>query len=786
MTKKKELDLEELCLQLVYAESENEVIRFLEGAGYWKNNTVWKYYGDSENNYSQIGNQQSDPDTALVEKIVNSVDAMLTRECLKRSIDPESEQAPRTTKEALIDFFKINDGNLANINVITRRELASNIMLVASGRKTKPCISIIDKGEGQIPTNFHSTFLSLMESNKLRIPFVQGRFNMGSTGVLAFCGEHQLQLILSKRCPDITNKDEEGADEWGFTIVRRFDPIGNMKNSVYKYLAPKGEVLTFKSESLPILPDEYPLAFGKPLRWGTFVKLYEYKLSTKLSQTILHNLYYRLSLLLPSIALPVTLYERRKIGKEKGHTYHTYLNGLSVRLEEDKRSNIEEGFPTSVSMSIGGQKVGVRIFVFKKIKGRSAKISYAEKDAIIFTVNGQAHGFISKNFLERTKVNMTYLSDSILIIVDCSNIEQRTKEELFMNSRDRLRSGKFKRDIEKKLEQIIKNHAGLKSLSERRRREELQGKIKEKRPLRDVIEKLISMSPSFANLFVEGRTSTNPFNLHKAGRSEIFKGEKYPKYFKLTKNFTDKKPKNAQINRDFRIRYETDAVNDYFTRDDYPGEFEIDCKDEYFVEKIKDYDLNLWEGKAILTVSLPPAAKVGDIINFTSTVSDVKHPLPFAEQIFVKVIKEIKSGKGKSRKPPSEDKPGNKDSSNREKPLKLNLPETREVYEPEWEEYNFDGASALRVKGNGKQGYDFYINMDNRYLHAEIKGNPKVEVEVFQEQYKTGMVIVGLSLLQSLPQENEDYSIYDDIEKITKALSPVFLPLVTTLKDITL
>jgi hypothetical protein len=57
-----------LCFNLMKADSEDEVIKLLTEAGYWDNRTVWRFYGDYENNYNTIGNQQSKPDAALVEK----------------------------------------------------------------------------------------------------------------------------------------------------------------------------------------------------------------------------------------------------------------------------------------------------------------------------------------------------------------------------------------------------------------------------------------------------------------------------------------------------------------------------------------------------------------------------------------------------------------------------------------------------------------------------------------------------------------------------------------------
>lgn len=72
----------ELCVSLIKADTEEAVIALLQEAGYWTNPEVWRFYGDYENNYNTIGNQQSRPDAALVEKLVNSVDARLMNECL--------------------------------------------------------------------------------------------------------------------------------------------------------------------------------------------------------------------------------------------------------------------------------------------------------------------------------------------------------------------------------------------------------------------------------------------------------------------------------------------------------------------------------------------------------------------------------------------------------------------------------------------------------------------------------------------------------------------------------
>jgi hypothetical protein len=143
--------MEKLSMDLVKAESEQEVIRILSEAGYWNNQKNWKFYGDIENNFSTIGNQQSLPESAIVEKIINSVDAVLMRECLRRRIDPESSEAPRTIIKALEEFFGVTQGDLWNVSANSRKRLAENICFVSTGTKESPCYTIVDRGEGQTP-----------------------------------------------------------------------------------------------------------------------------------------------------------------------------------------------------------------------------------------------------------------------------------------------------------------------------------------------------------------------------------------------------------------------------------------------------------------------------------------------------------------------------------------------------------------------------------------------------------------------------------------------------------
>jgi hypothetical protein len=773
------MNVKTMCLKLAKADLEDDVIDILKEAGYWDDEKCWKYYGGRENNFDTIGNQQSKPDQALVEKLINSVDAMMIAKCHEQGLNPEHIDAPQSISEAMKRFYNIENGKLTNMNSLERKKLSENICLVASGKKSMPSFSIIDKGEGQTPESMKDTILSLSKSNKLRIPFVQGKFNMGGTGVFQFCGKKNLQLIISKRNPKLLSGSNE--NDWGITIVRREDPKDSVRSSCYKYLAPNNKILKFHAEQLDLIPGKYPEAFGSPLSWGTFIKLYEYQIGTGLRSNIMMDLNLRFSLLMPVLALPIRLYERRK--GYTAHSFETTLSGLTVRLEEDKRENIEDGYPTSGNLNIDGHNMNISIFAFKRDKEnrKEKRETYAKNEGVIFTVNGQAHGYLSKSFFTRNAVQLGYIANSILVIINCSEIKGRAREDLFMNSRDRLRDGSLKNKIEKELAELLKNHRGLRELRERRRREDIEGKLEDSRPLAEVLQEILLKSPTLSKLFIRGIRLPDPFNLQNVGVQELFAGKRFPTFFKLEKQFLSNNPKHCPINQKFRIKYKTDAANDYLVRDNDPGKFTLKLNDE----EIQNFSLNLWNGTATLQVELPPKIKVNDLLIFNSSIEDIERAIPICEDFHVIVDDKCTNsdkGKGTRIKPPSRGKGNN--SSNGQ----LALPNVIEVRSHEWEKYEFEKDYGLKVIDSGENGYDFYINIDNIHLLTEKKANNLVDVKLLEARYKYGMVLIGLALLR------EDLNLEDNSEKeidkfeliiqITRAISPVLLPMISGLSEL--
>ena len=153
---------------------------------------------------------------------------------------------------------------------------------------------------------------------------------MGGTGALVFAGDHNFQLIISRR------HDLLDGGPWGFTITRRLPPDVARRSSTFMYLAPGGTILAFDNTApLIFSPNGRPQSIAFELNHGTIVKLYEYRLQPKaLASNILFDLNYHLSLLLPEPVLPIRLYERR--GDFTGHSMEATLVGIKNRLKSER------------------------------------------------------------------------------------------------------------------------------------------------------------------------------------------------------------------------------------------------------------------------------------------------------------------------------------------------------------------------------------------------------------------------------------------------------------------
>jgi len=803
------MNSKELCLSLIHADTAKEVKNILLKENLWNDESLWRPFGDVMNNFGSIGNQQSDSVAALVEKIINSIDARLMSFANERGLKPSDADCPRDMREAIAQFidnrkppYGDRDGRIYYWDDVKIREESTKISLFATGKRASegyPCLTISDTGEGQTPDRFPETFMSLAKSNKMDIPFVQGKFNMGGTGVFPFCkGEDndQIQLVVSRRNPVLVKNSSNQRDhEWGFSVIRKVTRDG-MRSSMYEYLAPLNrQVFSFTSEDLPIFPSDdkdRPRAYAKAVPYGSLVKLFEYE--CKFAKTNLtfagskgDSLKLKIEEALTESALPVQIAECRphfKEGRDRRSFVDEILGSITQlgNMDQDKRiTRLETPDPINGSVTVNGTPLPVTVYVFKANEDSQ---KYNSK-GIYFTINGQTHGIRPATFFTRKKINLGYIRDSIFAVVNCTHMTPEMREELFMNSRDRMRTNALSQELEDQLESFLGEEQTLQLLNRKRREEQIKKSLEDQKPLEDTLRQLLKVNPKLAELLPFGvKLPTNAFGLG-AGTSgtSSFEGKKHPSFFRFKKNRETLERKHP-INQGIRVDFETDVLNNYFSRKTLPGEMSVDVTNSSGVQSQLIFRIgNLFDGLMNVVLNLDQKhVQVGDEITYTFTIKDETLSNPFINHLRIVVEPPSQpSIPGTDGANTTGTTPKGKSGAVQSAGLPNIIPVDKESWGDEWDE-----KEALHVKASTESGYDFFYNKDNKDLiNSQAIG--KVDSKVLDSQYKIGLMLIALSLIEAskAPVNDENTQIIHsevDVEalvaEVTKGISPFWLDIV--------
>jgi len=748
------MDNRKLLLELINAKSEEEVLQIITKHSILSKDENWQPYGGYTGNFNTINNQAQKSVPALTEKIINSIDHLLIKECKLKGIDPESNVAPDSMQKAVELFFGIKKGDFSDIGTGQRRLIAENIILIAEGLKQKPNISIVDNGEGQYPDDFENTFVSLHRGNKDKILFVQGKYNMGGTAVLPYCGEYHYQLIISKPPKELLNGKE---DKWGFTLVHLHKATSSQyKNSWYEYAVDdNGKVLMFPGEPLAILPDK------KLLESGTYIKLFNYTLPDPSVITL--GLWRELNRCLHAPAFPIMLYETREY---KGHSPSKILLGNKIRIMVDDREKVEEHLTITTELGRFGKR-NIEITLFKV--GASKTEFTTPNDAIFFTINGQTHATIGRSFL-KTQCNLYYLADYLLIHIDCTGVEPEIRELVFMPSRDRMREDhEFTKEIKEILSEELRKHEGLNRLNQLRREQQIIKNPKDIKFLENMLSTLIASNRSLVQyLGIGGRVTDKT----ERGKKQIeeFKGKRFPTYLQIKgfNQITGTYKKQIPINSFTRLELETDAENNYFDRETETGELIIKP------DIMKSF--HLYNG--IITIKLVPPknARVGGVDHIVVELTRVYYDSLFVE-INVEYAKpiELQTKQSKKRETP--------------KGKSYSLPEPTLVYKDlrenckTWQEMDPPWTDDDIVKvvpsgtNNGKK-LDIFINMDAGELHNYSRRHQlsQKRQEFVTRCWQTSIYLNSLILYNDL-SKNEKNETIEIIPEIMKSYTKVALDL---------
>jgi hypothetical protein len=737
----------QLLIQLVSARSENEVRKIIDSDPLLANEENWKPYGGYESNFNTINNQAKNSVAALAEKPINSIDALLLKKCKLSGIDPESKQAPKSMKEAIELFFGIKSGDFSDLADKERRRLAGNIQIIAEGDKKRPNLIIADKGEGQHPDDFENTFLSLHRGNKNKILFVQGKYNMGGSGVLPNCGEYNYQLILSRKTLELLKKGQ--GDEWGFTLVRLHVATSTeYKNSWYEYFVGDARnILSFPGEPLSVLSE------NETLESGTYIKLYNYYLPNPSQITL--DLWRELNRVLHYPVLPLTLHETRKFRRQGP----IILMGNRLRILKNDNQSIEDNCPPIIPIIAELGKFGKRtieVTVFKEGTGKDEFASPGE--VIFFTINGQTHATIGRSFL-RTKANLHYLADYMLVHIDCTDVDTNIREKIFMPSRDRMRDTEISKEIELILAEELSRHEGLKQLNQYRREQQITKNPKDVKFLEGVVSKLIKKNRTILHYLGVGG---NIKDRNEAGTKEIkeFEGKRIPTYLKLIGS----ERKQMPINSYSRIAFETDASNDYFSRETDRGSLII------YPDVMKSY--HLWNGRITAKIIPSKTARAGAIRKIIALLTR-----PYADPLSVEFEVEYMPEVEPEIVPPHLPKPP--------KVKDYKLPEPILVYKNKrtgyrsWDDIikedgtNWNGKDIAKVvpSGNGA-GVDVYINMDADILRNFLRQQKVTDKrqDFIKRSWETAIFLNSMVIYNDLAKTERGEMVSDIMKSVAKII----------------
>lgn len=536
-------------------------------------------------------------------------------------------------------------------------------------------------------------------------------------------------------------------------------------------------------------------AYARDAEYGSLVKLYEYQWQGPKSNIVFagDGLLRRIDVALPELALPVRLYECRPGYKGGPASFATNAMGLVARLERDRGGNMEEQSPIGAGITLDGKQIPLRIYVFLQDKAKQYRTA---RQGIVFGVNGQTHGTYPIDFFRRTAVGMAYLARDLLVFADCSAIEGQMREDLFMNSRDRLRDTPLARELESKLEAVLRSEPTLRELGNRRRQALLQDRLQDDKPLADVLQNLVKTNPMLSKLFLSGMKLSSPFppgggsDGTKRGTADRFTGKRYPTFFR----FKDRKDgeelvRAASIGSRARITMETDAEDSYFVREDDRGTWTVKLRGPEGYADAADWT---WTGPksgiAQLWIDLPDEAEADEKYEYLIEVTDPSRIDAFSCKLTLNIVSQG------TVSPPG--KPGKRKVFNDGKgsggggASSLSLPEIILVHESEWASNGFDEESALKVvnvgsaENAGSTTYDFYVNVDNKYLKI-IQKESRTDADLLEKQFAYGFVLVGLALLQDRRKKDDPGDAKMDAETFvaytSRALAPMLIPMIQTI-----
>ena len=734
------------------------------------------------------------------------VDAVLMKYAFKKGIDLTGANAPKTVIDGVRDLIQLrgaHSGILAEVDDENYlREFAEqNLVIGVTGgtrREDSLCFTFVDNGEGQHAKDFEDTFLSLSKGNKSAIPFVQGKYNMGSSGVLNYCGRYWYKLIVSRRY--------DGNGDWGWTLVRR-RPGEGMPIAEYFRLVEGFPVFSASVvHPMQLRSDEPDQKVH--LSAGTVIKLFDYNMESAAS---FRNIRESINENLVSTILPFRLMDYRvtpqRTGRRAQGVDERPVYGMEFLL---LRKDVEDGVDIDEENQLYEPKrvqhigdvthpdlghISVRAIVLEsKLPGWLQ--APRNNSRVFHSVNGQVQFKENRAFLSQT-CKLPGLKDRIVVIVDASNLSEAAHNDVWKGDRENIRATEIGQSYRERVTELVTRSEYLKELQRRIAREETEKVAQEGQVT--LFQDLVETDPSIRQLLPDGELVRLPGDIGKPKRKkdQEWEGRYSPTFLELFGKSVREKGAEITINGTRRLILETDVNNDYLTRPNNRGRvFVTSGVGERF-----SYTTALRNGRLAVTFqALSDKVEAGNEFRFSVGLLDDAMPEPVTAELALRVVLSRPVTPPGPPSPPGPDgpwEPGDEEESTE----RLGLPPTqwltrdgRLIGESETKAWpdNFSDQDGGIVDDLGESQRIYLINYDNAHFRRFLDNErDEVSKKVITEQYRISMLVLMMGLEDAYARMEQSETkahleeCIDEIRRlVAQAASTVVMSIAKTLPTI--
>lgn len=577
----------------------------------------WLPVGGRENNQSTI-NMGTDPAAGLVERITNSIDAILDLEWYEQGC-PTDIDNPRL---AVQKWFGIQEGKMRNIKDASGKSIQElgkriSVTLKDSEREDFPTVEIRDYGTGIKGDDFSKTILSLNDNNKIDKLHQMGAYGQGGSTALSFS---TFTIIISR-----PHKILKKGNAVSFTIVRFNDGgVGQKKMGWYQYCVnDKHQPLSFE------LPEDKFKSGTLVRHIGMDIGKYKAKITGPTS-----SLWYLAHHFMFDTVLPFTITGERESDLTKGKKENRIVLGNNRRLTlggGDERELTQYKNDANLTFKDGKVTIYWWVLTIEGEKPWDRIKNYTQaSQPIIIAFNGQKQGHLLNSII-KTELKLPFLEKYLVVQIECDHLDNESKRQLFSSTRENTRDTSIKKELERLVIDTLEADDALKRLDKERRDRYLQ------KDETEAMDKLKKRLASRINHYLKatgggtGVKATETGETVKTKKQPPIPVNDPPTFLEIT----TPDEKEVIIGKTFSVKFKTDAHPNLFSNPDWffaviePhsfGSFTGSARvvDGYGIAYFKTSEVVEEGAKAQITLELrPPRQKT-----ISDTVSVIAVPLP--------------------------------------------------------------------------------------------------------------------------------------------------------------